>query len=119
MKEVAAASRYLRISFDMPFLGLSSAALLLLLPSVVAQCSFSDAWPSEWVDPDTPPEKCTIRSHRDGVEHILVFSDEFETDGRTFFNGDDSKWSAIDLPPSTNKQVAEKTRTLQLGSASL
>lgn len=32
-----------------------------------------------------------------GVEFELVWSDEFETDGRTFFPGDDPYWEAVDL----------------------
>lgn len=28
---------------------------------------------------------------------VLVFSDEFETDGRTFYPGDDPFWEAVDL----------------------
>jgi beta-glucan synthesis-associated protein KRE6 len=30
-------------------------------------------------------------------EMQLVFSDEFDTDGRTFYPGDDPYWEAVDL----------------------
>lgn len=30
-------------------------------------------------------------------EMVLVFSDEFNADGRTFYPGDDAYWEAIDL----------------------
>ena len=33
----------------------------------------------------------------DGSEYELVFSDEFNTDGRTFYPGDDPYWEAVDL----------------------
>ena len=35
----------------------------------------------------------------------LVFSDEFESDGRTFGDGQDSRWTALDHAPYTNHQV--------------
>ena len=49
------------------------------------------------IDPDTPPEAHTKTSVRDGRELQLVFSDEFETDGRSFYPGDDPIWEAVDL----------------------
>ncbi|EIW78253.1 glycoside hydrolase family 16 protein [Coniophora puteana RWD-64-598 SS2] len=49
------------------------------------------------VDPDTPAEAQTIKSFADGSEWTLVFSDEFEQDGRTFWPGDDPYWEAVDL----------------------
>lgn len=33
----------------------------------------------------------------DGSKYNLVFSDEFEVPGRTFYEGDDPFWSAVDL----------------------
>lgn len=48
------------------------------------------------VDPDTPSEAFT-RTGFDGNQWNLVFSDEFELDGRTFFPGDDPYWEAVDL----------------------
>jgi hypothetical protein len=49
------------------------------------------------VDLDTPKEAFVKPSYRDGTDWILVFSDEFNTDGRTFYPGDDPYWEAADL----------------------
>jgi len=48
------------------------------------------------VDSDTP-EGAKTRTGWDGEEYVLVFSDEFNTDGRTFYPGDDPYWEAVDL----------------------
>ncbi|KAJ1034868.1 hypothetical protein NDA18_000476 [Ustilago nuda] len=51
------------------------------------------------IDPDTPQE---VRSKMsvDGSQPMqLVFSDEFNTDGRSFYPGDDPFWTAVDLWP--------------------
>ena len=65
----------------------------------------SDCFEREWVDVDTPPDACTTTSERDGRVLSLVFSDEFEAEGRTFADGQDSRWTAIDHAPNTNAQV--------------
>ena len=49
------------------------------------------------IDKDTPVEMYNIPSYKDGREMVLVFSDEFNTDGRTFYPGDDPYWEAVDL----------------------
>ncbi|KAJ7267489.1 glycoside hydrolase family 16 protein [Mycena rebaudengoi] len=49
------------------------------------------------IDNDTPADAYTIKSFRDGKEMKLVFSDEFNTDGRSFYPGDDPYWEAVDL----------------------
>ncbi|KAI0268107.1 beta-glucan synthesis-associated [Gloeopeniophorella convolvens] len=49
------------------------------------------------IDPDTPQEAFTAKSVEDGSEFELVFSDEFNTEGRTFYPGDDPYWEAVDL----------------------
>ncbi|KAG8706592.1 hypothetical protein FRC08_000955 [Ceratobasidium sp. 394] len=49
------------------------------------------------IDKDTPKEAYTHTSLDDGSEWDLVFSDEFNTDGRTFYLGDDPYWEAVDL----------------------
>lgn len=43
------------------------------------------------VDKDTPDEAKIIKGP-DGRDFALVFSDEFNTDGRTFWPGDDPFW---------------------------
>lgn len=50
----------------------------------------------ELIDSDTPEEAKT-RTGFDGKSYSLVFSDEFNKDGRTFFPGDDPYWEAVDL----------------------
>lgn len=37
------------------------------------------------------------RTGSDGNEWTLVFSDEFNQEGRTFFEGDDPYFTAVDL----------------------
>lgn len=48
------------------------------------------------VDPDTPDSAKTVTGH-DGNTYTLVFSDEFNKDGRSFYPGDDAYWEAVDL----------------------
>jgi beta-glucanase (GH16 family) len=49
------------------------------------------------IDHDTPKEAYTKKSLQDGVDLQLVFSDEFNMDGRTFWPGDDPYWEAQDM----------------------
>lgn len=48
------------------------------------------------IDPDTPQYAMTRESY-DGTTQKLVFSDEFNTDGRTFYDGDDPYFEAVDI----------------------
>ena len=48
------------------------------------------------IDPDTP-ESAMRKNGYNGDEWVLVFSDEFNVDGRTFYEGDDPFWTAMDL----------------------
>ena len=48
------------------------------------------------VDPDTPEDALTWIS-KDGDEWVLVFSDEFNAIGRTFYEGDDQFFTAPDF----------------------
>lgn len=48
------------------------------------------------IDSDTPSNVYT-RTGSDGNLYDLVFSDEFNTDGRSFYPGDDPYWEAADL----------------------
>ncbi|ORY07190.1 concanavalin A-like lectin/glucanase [Basidiobolus meristosporus CBS 931.73] len=50
---------------------------------------------SKWVDPDTPQQFRTKMAG--GQNFTLVFSDEFNTPGRKFAEGEDPKWTAVDL----------------------
>lgn len=49
------------------------------------------------IDLDTPLEEHTITSFATGEEWDLVFSDEFNVEGRSFYPGDDPYWEAADL----------------------
>jgi len=50
------------------------------------------------IDRETPDDVRTKRSYENPDEElILVFSDEFNTDNRTFYPGDDPYWEAVDL----------------------
>lgn len=52
------------------------------------------------IDPDTPKSAYFIRStysKNRGKKLKLVFSDEFNRDGRSFYPGDDPFWEAVDL----------------------
>lgn len=51
---------------------------------------------SSLVDLDTPHSAKT-RVGFDGQTYNLVFSDEFNTDNRSFYPGDDPYWEAVDL----------------------
>ncbi len=37
------------------------------------------------------------RTSYNGEKQVLVFSDEFNTDGRTFYDGDDPFFQAVDI----------------------
>lgn len=50
------------------------------------------------IDKDTPQEAYTTRSYADSSKKMqLIFSDEFNLDGRTFYPGDDPYWEASDF----------------------
>lgn len=49
------------------------------------------------IDVDTPREAHTKKDYKDGKDWQLIFSDEFNNDGRTFYPGDDPYWEAVDL----------------------
>jgi len=48
------------------------------------------------IDEETPSSAHT-RTGSDGQKYKLVFSDEFNLPGRTFYPGDDPYWEAVDL----------------------
>ncbi|KAG6868438.1 hypothetical protein C0993_002757 [Termitomyces sp. T159_Od127] len=55
--------------------------------------------PGNWglIDLETPHDVYTKADYMNGEDWVLVFSDEFNTDGRTFYPGDDPYWEAVDL----------------------
>ena len=48
------------------------------------------------VDPDTP-SSAMYRTGDNGKQQQLVFSDEFNDPGRTFYDGDDPYWQGMDI----------------------
>jgi beta-glucanase (GH16 family) len=55
-----------------------------------------------WIDPDTENSAESIESYVDGKVHKLVFSDEFNTEGRYFHDGSDPRWTSINKDDYTN-----------------
>jgi len=49
------------------------------------------------IDPDTPQDAMTIMSEDGSTQLQLVFSDEFNTPGRTFYDGDDPYFQGMDF----------------------
>lgn len=50
------------------------------------------------IDRDTPQSAFTVPSYNNPKNELqLVFSDEFNVDGRSFYPGDDPYWEATDL----------------------
>ncbi len=50
------------------------------------------------IDEETPKAAYNIKSWEDDSKTMrLVFSDEFNTDGRSFYPGEDPYWEAVDL----------------------
>lgn len=49
------------------------------------------------IDPDTPPEALTSKNSHTNKTMRLVFSDEFNQDGRSFYPGEDPFWEAESL----------------------
>merc|ERR1719502_2226903 len=58
-----------------------------------------------WIDPATPAHGMTTKSP-DGKTFELIFSDEFNTPGRNFANGHDTKWTALNIGDTSNKGTA-------------
>jgi len=49
-----------------------------------------------WIDPETLMVDYVVKSLRDGTEYDLVMSDEFNIADRSFADGDDPTWTAMD-----------------------
>ncbi len=52
---------------------------------------------NDLIDSDTPEEAKTRMGTDGQTKYNLVFSDEFNVDGRSFYPGDDPFWEAVDL----------------------
>lgn len=57
---------------------------------------------SGWIDPDTVKSAHSTASYVDGRPHKLVFSDEFNAEGRYFRDGEDPRWTSINKDDYTN-----------------
>lgn len=57
------------------------------------------------IDPDTDENDRILRRRHDGMLLKLVFSDEFEEDGRSFAAGADDIFEAIEKPDDTNQAI--------------
>lgn len=64
---------------------------------VNASGQLPDVGPFALIDKDTPPEAYHHKSLETGETWELVFSDEFNREGRTFYPGDDPYWEAEDM----------------------
>ncbi|CAM9192800.1 unnamed protein product [Chrysoparadoxa australica] len=74
-------------------LGVMHRARLLLL-SLGLLCLHFASCRAGWVDPDTTEENTFTTGLADGRNYSLVFSDEFEAEGRDFADGADPAWTA-------------------------
>ncbi len=68
------------------------------------------------IDLDTPADAYTKKSLRDGTEWTLVFSDEFEEDGRSFYPGEDPYWEAVDLHYWVSTSSSSLNKKLKVSS---
>jgi len=55
-----------------------------------------------FIDFDTPTTALKAISLEDFLEYELIFSDEFETDNRNFYDGNDPKWTVMHKDDYTN-----------------
>ena len=85
------------------------------------QCnSSSSAWAmahAHWIDVDTPADGCLTFSEYASPAikreaYTLVFSDEFNREGRSFVDGHDTRWTALDVKAVGNKQVNKYNESL-------
>lgn len=61
------------------------------------------------IDLDTPQSAYTQASYNDPTEIMdLVFSDEFNLDGRTFYPGDDPFWEAVCIVQSDHLRFTHR-----------
>mmetsp|Transcript_23039 Transcript_23039/g.45542 ORF Transcript_23039/g.45542 Transcript_23039/m.45542 type:complete len:502 (-) Transcript_23039:357-1862(-) len=72
--------------------------LAWLLPASTRSSPLS----SIWVDPDTPSDAFVSKIMGQDKPYELVMSDEFNRPGRSFVDGRDPKWTALDRPDTVN-----------------
>jgi hypothetical protein len=76
---------------------------LQVLVEVIPFSAASDSLP--WVDKDSPADVFTTRSYSDGSTLSLVYSDEFNVPGRSFVDGSDPRWTAVNKNDYTNEAM--------------
>jgi hypothetical protein len=59
------------------------------------------------IDPDTPPDVMTRTGFDGNDDWQLVYSDEFNKDGRTFYEGDDPYWQGTYIPNPQERLEAD------------
>ena len=69
-----------------------------------------------WIDPDTEQVNYEVHSFTDGNKYDLVMSDEFERAGRSFTDGHDPMWTALDK--SDDDQTSSGRKSLQYYNSS-
>ena len=79
------------------------------IPGPTVACNRTAAWPTshgnDWIDMDTPADACSTISERSNRPQVLVFSDEFERPSRSFADGHDSRWTALEIMATGNSQI--------------
>ncbi|OBA24244.1 beta-glucan synthesis-associated [Metschnikowia bicuspidata var. bicuspidata NRRL YB-4993] len=101
---------------------LAAAAVFIVLPVVTYSGSASQSKPESYevltqfsyplssairtslIDPDTPSANLT-KTTRTGEEWVLTFSDEFNAEGRTFYDGDDQFFQGVDIHYDATKDL--------------
>jgi hypothetical protein len=77
-------------------------AMLLYRRVTFIMFIFNVLYESTWIDEYTHTEDKQILSYVNNEIQYLIFSDEFEINGRTFHDGDDPRWTAIHKDDYTN-----------------
>jgi len=70
-----------------------------------------------WVDPATEEQYHRIKAYSTGETLELVMSDEFEKEGRSFRDGSDPMWTALDK--SDDDQTSQGKKSLQYYSSNM
>lgn len=78
---------------------------------IVLSCLLVQAT-SSWVDPDSSPSVYEVTSPSERKQFQLVFSDEFNIPGRSFADGSDPRWTAMNKNDYTNDALQYYRDTL-------
>eukprot|EP01051_Picozoa_sp_SAG22_P007975 SAG22_NODE_583_length_8878_cov_47.533546_7_plen_268_part_00 len=94
-------------AYGAPSKFLAKAFLFLMVAQLITTSAANGVCgESEWIDEDSRASVCTTVSSVDPTgQYNLVFSDEFEVEGRTFKDGDDPRWTALHMHPYTTEQI--------------